>query len=95
LYLVGLPTKLSLLFQTLTDELATSQVNFLKALISNETKFSSKELFDKYRLGTSGNVQKIKKALENKEIIDCLGENIEMLDPIYEHWLKNYYFKVR
>ncbi len=91
----NLTLQMSLLFQTLTNELATSQVNFLKALVSNETKFSSKELIDKYRLGTSGNVQKIKKALENKEVIDCLGEKIEMLDPIYEHWLKKYYFKIR
>jgi hypothetical protein len=89
----NLTLQMSLLFQTLTDELSTSQVNFLKALTSNETRFSSKELIDKYRLGTSGNIQKIKKALENKEVIDCFGENIEMLDPIYEYWMKKYYFK--
>ncbi len=90
----NLTLQMSLLFQTLTDELSKYQINFLKALVSNETKFSSKEIMDKYRLGSSSNIQKIKKALENKEIIDCMGDQIEMLDPIYEHWLKKYYFKV-
>lgn len=91
----NLALQMSLLFQTLTDELSAMQVNFLNALVNNETQFSSKRIIDKYRLGTSGNVQKIKKALENKEIIDCFSEKIEMLDPIYEHWLKKYYFNLK
>jgi len=36
---------------------------------------------------------KIKKTLENKEIIDIRGKNIAILDPMYKNWLKSRYFK--
>jgi hypothetical protein len=84
--------QLSLLFQTLTDELATSQVNFLNAIIEGEKHLSSKHAIEKYHLGTSANVLQIKRALINKEIIDIQGDGIIILDPVYKHWLAHYYF---
>ena len=45
-----------------------------------------------YQLGTSANVLRIKKALIKKEIIDAHGNEFSILDPVYKHWLKNYYF---
>lgn len=89
----GIIDQLSLLFQTKTDELTTPQLYFLKALIDEVDKLSSKETLKKYKMGTSANVQKIKKTLENKEIIDILGKNISILDPMYKSWLKRWYFK--
>jgi hypothetical protein len=55
--------------------------------------FSSKKTIEKYKLGTSANVTRLKKALIDKEIIDDRGNDIEMLDPIFAIWLKKYYFK--
>lgn len=89
----GIVSQLSLLFQSKTEELSTPQINFLKALLDGVEKFSSKNMLDEYRLGSSANVVRIKKALENKEIIDILAGNILLLDPMYKSWLKIYYFK--
>lgn len=85
--------QLSLLFQTLTDELTTTHVNFLRAIIDGEKHLSSKAAIKKYRLGTSANVLRIKKALLKKEIIDNQKSSLVVLDPLYLYWLKHYYFK--
>ena len=47
-----------------------------------------------FKLGTSANVNRIKQALIQKEIIDMDGTEPMFLDPLYRIWLKNYYFKV-
>ncbi len=85
--------QLSLLFQSITESLSTTQINFLKAVLHNVVKFSSKETIEEFGLGTSANVIKIKKALISKEIIDDRGGKIEILDPIYAKWLKDFYFR--
>ncbi len=90
----GLVLQLSMLFQALVDKLSNSQVNLLKALVCNEQKLSSQNVLNKYQLGTSANVLKIKKVLSNSEIIDTIGENITLIDPLYKFWLKKYYFKL-
>jgi len=91
----GIVDQLGLLFQSKTDELTNFQINFLKALLHNVTQFSSKEAMDEYDLGTSANVVRIKKTLENKEIIDIRGSEITVLDPMYKSWLKTRYFKLK
>ena len=88
----GIVSQLSLLFQSRTEELSTPQVNFLKALLNGVEKFSSKNILDEYQLASSANVARIKKALENKEIIDLLAGNILVLDPMYKNWLMTRYF---
>ncbi len=84
--------QLGFLYQTQTDGLSNTQIYFLKAVLSNEERFSSKEVIKTYKLGTSANVNRIKKALENNEIIEAQGNKIEFLDPMYKSWLKQYYF---
>ena len=69
-------------------------MNYLEAIINEENHFSSKETIQKYRLGTSANVSRIKKALIDKEIIDTEKETNVFMDPIYKIWLKQYYFSV-
>ena len=88
----GVVSQLSLLFQSKTEELSTPQINFLKALLDGVEKFSSKNIIDEYQLASSANVARIKKALENKEIIDMLAGNIMVLDPMYKNWLVTRYF---
>jgi len=87
--------QLSLLFQNMTDSLTSTQVNFLKAVIEGAPQLSAKETLSNYRLGTSANVLRIKEALVNKEVLDVQGSQIEFLDPIYKHWLKDVYFNAR
>ena len=87
--------QLSFLYQSVTDGLSNSQINFLEAVIFGEEKFSSKEIIQTYKLGTSANVIRIKQALVSKEIIEISGSDIEFLDPMYKHWLAKHYFKIK
>jgi hypothetical protein len=88
----SLTLQLSLLFQNLTESLSTTQVNYLRALINEETRLSSKETIQQYQLGTSANVSRIKKALTDREIIDTVQGSCVFLDPMFKIWLKKYYF---
>jgi hypothetical protein len=87
--------QLSLLFVGLIESLTNKQIDFLKAIVSGETALSSQEMLEKYKLGTSANVIKIREALLSKEIIDVNAQAIEIQDPIFKIWLKTDYFKMR
>lgn len=90
----SLVLQLSLLFQNITENLSTRQVNFLHAILDNIKMLSAKETLEKYDLGTSANIIRIKSALINKEIIDEQpGGKLDILDPVYSIWLRKYYFK--
>lgn len=85
--------QLSLLFTTITENLTTSQVNLLKALIAGETSLSSAEVLRKYRLSSSANVNRSRKALIEKEILDSNAGIITFQDPLYRSWLEKEYFR--
>ncbi|GHV10073.1 ATPase [Bacteroidia bacterium] len=90
--LLGLIDQLSLLFTNIIDSLTAKQINFLLAIVSGETNFSSKEVLAKYDLGSSANIKNLKKATLEKDLIDILPNNLIVLqDPAFEYWLKNYY----
>lgn len=88
----GLIDQLSMLFQSQLDTLSRSQINFLKAILDKPEQISASQTISKYRLGSSANIQQIKKALIKKEMIDVNKADIELLDPVFEHWLREYYF---
>lgn len=90
----SLINQLSLLFIHSTDNLSNTQLGFLKALIHKESQFTNKDILKMYNLGTSSNVKRLKESLLAKEIIDILGDKIEIQDPIYAYWLEKYYFKL-
>ena len=85
--------QLSLLFVGQIETMTSTQINFLKATLDGETALSSQENLQKYRLGSSANIKKIKNALISREIIDIYAQKIEILDPIFKLWLKEDYFK--
>jgi replicative DNA helicase len=91
--LQGIKYQLSLLFVGQVETMTATQLNFLKAVIDGETAFTSQENLKKYRLGTSANLKKIKNALISREIIDTVTQKVDILDPIFELWLKEEYFK--
>ncbi len=79
----------AILYTRDTEELTNVQHNFLKALASGIHKgLSSYEVMQGYRLGTSANVQKIKKALLQKELIDDGSGTIDFIDPVYQLWFQ-------
>lgn len=83
----------AILFQREVDNLTNPQVNFLKALCQGVVKFSAVKNLRDYHLGTSGNVNRIKESLINKEIIDITGQKIEFLDPLFKTWFSTVYTK--
>ncbi|MGV6829536.1 MAG: AAA family ATPase [Flavobacteriales bacterium] len=83
-----------LLFMKEIDYLSNTQVNFLKAVCNHEKQLSSKHIINKYKLGTSANVIKIKKALVGKEIIDVLQKKVAFQDPLFKIWLIKKFFKL-
>jgi AAA+ ATPase superfamily predicted ATPase len=90
----SLTEQLSLLFTGLTESLSNSQLGLLKALLSGEKQLSSQASLKIYRLGTSGNVSRLKKTLVDRDILDLQGENLTFQDPVYTWWLKEYYFRL-
>lgn len=72
-----------------TEDLTLYQTNFMKALCDGiEKGFNSKDIINKYNLGSSANVTRAKQSLEQKEIIDITGKKITILDPVYRIWFK-------
>jgi len=85
---------LSGLFQMITDSLSNTQINLLQALVAGEHQFTTKEVIEKYKLSSSANVTRARKALVDKEVLDVVDNKLIFLDPVYSAWLKRYYFKM-
>ena len=82
----------TILYQKEVEQLTNPQLNFLKALVDGVEQLSSSQTINQYQLGTSANIPRIKTALENKELIDILGRQINFTDPMLELWLKRKYY---
>jgi len=82
-------------FKATMYDLTTFQVNLLKAIVEGHTKFSSSEVIKKYNLNSSANVRRLKDALIKKEVITFDDNDIPVfLDPLFEYWLRKYYFQL-
>ena len=91
--LQSIKNQLSLLFVGQIETMTSTQINFLKAVLDEETAFASQENLQKYRLGSSANIKKIKNALISREIIDISAQRVDILDPIFKFWLEEEFFK--
>ncbi len=77
------------LFVQQTESLTTYQLNFIRLLCSGiHNGFSSKKVDDIYPIGTKSNVERIKKALFEKEIITQTKEGVFLADHVFEVWFK-------
>lgn len=83
--------QLSLLFSNLVDSLTARQISFLQAVGNGEKNFSSRKVLTKYQLGTSANIKNLKKAMQDKDLIDVMPDAITLQDPIFAYWLKEKY----
>lgn len=82
-------------FKSIVNNLTTFQLGLLKAILDGHMKFSSSEVIQKYALNSSANVKRLKDALMKKEII-TFDEKEEpyLLDPLFEYWVRRYYFEM-
>lgn len=79
----------SMLYYKYIDGLTTYQLNFLYAVAEGVTsEFTRKENLERYQLGTSANIRRLKTSLENKELIDISGKIVSFNDPVFKLWFK-------
>lgn len=77
------------LFEKQTESLTTYQMNFLRAVLEGvHEEFTTQEVLNKYKLGSSANVSIIKRALVKKELIEIEKRRVMIPDPVMKVWLK-------
>ncbi len=81
-------------FRLITHKMSHFQLNLLKAILDGNNKFSSVEMLDKYELQSSANVNRLKEAVQKKEIIVFDKGMANFTDPIFKTWLKEVFFTV-
>ncbi len=79
------------IFQRITERLTLYQVNYLKAFCQGETKFSSMKVLKDYNLGSSGNIKRIEKVMEDLEIIDYSEGKPFFTDPFFEPLFRKFF----
>ena len=69
--------------------LTTYQMNFLRAILDGvHSEFTTREVLQKYQLGSSANVSIVKRALVKKELIEVEKRQVVIPDPVMRVWLK-------
>jgi hypothetical protein len=82
-------------FVAMMNDLTTFQVSLLRAALDGHSRFSSAEVIKQYGLNSSANVRRLKDALCKKEIITFDDDdNPVLLDPLFEYWVRKYYFNM-
>lgn len=82
-------------FMAVMNDLTTFQISLLRAIVDGYVKFSSSEVIRRYKLNSSANVRRLKDALCKKEIITFDDNDVpSFLDPLFEYWVKKYFFEV-
>ena len=80
-------------FQSIVDDLTDHQLSLVKAVLDGVVRFSASEVIEKYALNSSANVRRVKDALKKKEVLTFNEKDEpEILDPLFEYWLENYFF---
>ena len=77
------------LFVQQTEGLTTYQLNFLRLLCSGvHSGFTAQAVAETYPLGSKSNIDRIKKALIDKELITLEKDGIFIADCVFELWFK-------
>ncbi|MBR1539407.1 MAG: hypothetical protein IJ636_07875, partial [Bacteroidales bacterium] len=80
-------------FKQVLLDLTANQANLLHAVVDGVRKFSSAETMERYRLNSSAGIARSRDALQKKEVLTFDSEeNARIVDPLFEYWLRNYYF---
>jgi hypothetical protein len=72
------------------ENLSSNQLGFLRALANEEKNLNSKETIAKYAVGTAGNIQRLKQAIESREMVDFYESAPQFIDPLFQLWIKMY-----
>ena len=88
----SLVEQLSLLFTNLIETLSFQQVCYLHAVISGEKSITSSDTMHKYHISSATAASRSLKTLIKKDILDNTAGVISFQDPIFEYWLRAFYF---
>ena len=70
------------LFMQMVEPLSEYQLNFLRALCSGVTKdFGLAKIREKYQLGSYSNINRLQKALLERDLIENVGQSWLLLIP--------------
>ncbi|MEN8157222.1 MAG: hypothetical protein ABFS10_09730 [Bacteroidota bacterium] len=78
-------------FLHITDQLTWKQLHYLKAVLENFEGICSAQNLEKYKLGSSSNVTRIKKSLKKREMIWFFGKEVYFTDPLFRIWLTDFF----
>jgi hypothetical protein len=79
------------LFFNYYENLSALQIKFLKAIADGHTEnLNSSEILRRYELPSSSNITRIKKSLEQKELIDITNKKVSFNDPAFLLWFKQF-----
>ena len=77
------------LFVQQTEGLTTYQLNFIRLLCSGiHTGFTAQSIAETYPLGSKSNIDRIKKALVDKELITIEKNGVFLADSVFKLWFK-------
>lgn len=77
------------LFEKQTENLTNYQMNFMRAVIDGvHSGFTTREIMEKYDLGSSANVTAVKSALIRKELIEIDSRQVVISDPVMAEWFR-------
>lgn len=78
-----------LLFMQQVGPLTEYQMNFLRAISSGTTSgFGESRIREKFNLGSTSNISRLKSALIRSEIIETDGQHFTFTDPVFARWFK-------
>ncbi len=75
-------------YQLTCERISLTGINLLKAIARGETKLTSMDVMQSYRLGTPRNVQKAREVLEANDVIERVKDGWGFLDPGLELWFR-------
>lgn len=79
------------MFQNDTENLSSTQIEMLRAIVQGEQHFSAQATSRRFSLGNPNTIVKNKKTLQNKDIIELRKGEFVFVDPIYRLWFKSEY----
>ena len=78
-----------ILFMQMIEPLSEYQLNFLRAIASGVTKDCGlSEVREEYKLGSYSNINRLKTALLERDLIEKRGAETVMTDPVFAKWIK-------
>ena len=80
------------LYQKEIEDMSSTQLNLLKAVIKGEHQLTSAAVMIHHHLGTPRNVSKNKTILINDDIINETNGKYEFADPAFELWFRKQFY---